>query len=109
MPPIQGYEASLEAARRLLEAAETALPKDIAQAVTNAPWARILRDKHDVSALIDKIGELAREEHFVSALHATADKLRQQQPQRGRPPKANNGAAYDHEHAGADASALVPL
>ena len=110
MPPmIQGYEASLEAARRLLEAAETALPRDIAQVVTNAPWVAILRDKHDVSALIDAIGEFAKEADFVARLHASADKARLQQPQRGRPPKANNDAAHKHERAGANTIAPVTI
>lgn len=110
MPPmIQGYEASREAAKRLLEAAETALPKDVAHAVANAPWVGFLRDKYDVSALMDTIGELAEEADFVARIHASADKARLQQPLRGRPPKANNGAAPNHENAGANAIAPVTI
>lgn len=106
MPPIiQGYEASREAAKRLLEAAETALARDVAQAVANAPWVSSLRDKHDVSALMDTIGELTKEADFVARIHASADKARVQQPLRGRPPKANNGAVPNHENAGANAIA----
>ena len=78
--PIQGYEASVEAAKRALEAAQCALPRDIAQAVANAGWAAFLRDKHDVQALVDHIGEAVQQHDFVSKLHAAADKARHQQP-----------------------------
>lgn len=54
MPPIQGYTASVEAARQALEAAQTALPRDVSQAVMAAGW-KFLRDRHDVNALIDHI------------------------------------------------------
>lgn len=93
MPPIQGYEASVEAAKRALEAAQSALPRDIAQAVANAGWAAFLRDRHDVQALVDHIGKAVQQRDLVSKLHAAADKARHQQPQRGRPPKSNQGAA----------------
>jgi len=93
--PIQGYEASVEAAKRALEAAQCALPRDIAQAVANAGWAAFLRDRHDVQALVDHIGEAVQQRDFVSRLHATADKARHQQPQRGRPPKSNQEAAQN--------------
>ncbi|MBR0850258.1 DNA-binding protein [Bradyrhizobium diazoefficiens] len=110
MPPIiQSYEASREAAKRLLEAAETALPRDFAQAVAIAPWVSFLRDKYDVSALMDTIGELTKEADFVARIHATADKARLQQPLRGRPPKTNNGAAPNHENAGANAIAPATI
>jgi hypothetical protein len=95
MPPIQGYEASVEAAKRALEAAQSALPRDIAQAVANAGWAAFLRDRHDVQALVDHIGEAVQQHDFVSKLHAAADKARHQQPQRGRPPKSNQEAAQN--------------
>ena len=95
MPPIQGYEASVEAAKRALEAAQSALPRDIAQAVANADWVAFLRDRHDVQALVDHIGEAVQQRDFVSRLHATADKARHQQPQRGRPPKSNQEAAQN--------------
>src|SRR3954469_4443519 len=87
--PIQGYEASVEAAKRALEAAKCASPHDIAQAVANAGWAAFLRDRHDVQALVDHIGEAVQQHDFVSKRYAAADKARHQQPQRGRPPKSN--------------------
>ncbi len=74
MPPIQGYEASVEAAKRALEAAQSALPRDIAQAVANADWVAFLRDRHDVQALVDHIAEAVQQREFVSKLHAAADK-----------------------------------
>ncbi|MEH2567130.1 DNA-binding protein [Bradyrhizobium sp. AZCC 2289] len=110
MPPIQGYEASVEAAKRVLEAAESALPRDIAQAVANAGWAAFLRDRHDVQALVDHIAETAQQRDFVSKLHAAADKARQQQPQRGRPPKSNQETAQNvsgHTDVGANGSAAT--
>lgn len=105
MPPIQGYTASVEAARLALEAAQTALPRDVGQAVTNAGWS-FLRDRFDVQALIDYITLAAKDADFVSKLHAAADKARQQQPQRGRPPKVNQDAA--HKHARDDDNAIAP-
>lgn len=106
-PIIQGYEASREAAKRLIEAADTALPRDVAQAVANAPWVNFLRDKYDVSALMDTIGELTKEADFVARIHGSADKARLQQPLRGRPPKGNNGVASNHDNA--DANAIAPV
>jgi hypothetical protein len=94
MPPIQGYTASVEAARQALEVARTALPRDVGQAVMAAEWT-FLRDRHDVNALIDHITSEAASADFVSKLHAAADKARQQQPQRGRPPKINE-TVYKH-------------
>lgn len=95
MPPIQGYTASVEVARQALEAAQTALPRDMAQAVMAAGW-KFLRDRHDVNALIDHITLAAEDPGFISKLHAAADKARQHQPQRGRPPKTNNDTAHKH-------------
>jgi len=95
MPPIQGYTASVEAARAALEAAQTALPRDVGQAVTTAGLS-FLRDRFDVQALIDHITLVAEDADFVSKLHATADHARQQQPLRGRPPKASQDAAHKH-------------
>ena len=89
MPLIQGYEASLEAAKRALEMAQNALSRDVGQAVANAGWT-FLRDRCDVQALVDIVGELAAKPDFVATLHAAADKARNQQPQRGRPPKASS-------------------
>ncbi|MFK4384673.1 hypothetical protein [Bradyrhizobium sp. USDA 223] len=105
MPPIQGYSASVEAARQALEVAQTALPRDVGQAVTNAGWT-FLRDRFDVQVLIDHITSKAEDDDFVSKLHAAADKARQQQPQRGRPPKATSDTA--HKHVRDDESPIVP-
>lgn len=108
MPPIQGYTASVEAARQALKVAQTALPRDVGQAVTAAGWS-FLRDRFDVQALIDHITTAAEDADFVSKLHAAADRSRKQQPPRGRPPKANNEVAHKHENAGANAIAPVTL
>lgn len=95
MPPIQGYTASIEAAKQALEAAQTALPRDVGQAVSGAGWS-FLRDRFDVQALIDQITQAAEEGDFVSKLHAAADQARKQQPQRGRPPKVGHESAHKH-------------
>lgn len=95
MPPIKGYSASIEAARQAFEAAQTAMPRDVGQAVTNAGWV-FLRDPFDVQALVDHITMAAEDPDFVSKLHAAADKARQQQPLRGRPPKASQEMARSH-------------
>jgi hypothetical protein len=88
MPQILGYDATVEAAKRALEAAQAALSRDVGQAIGSAGWS-FLRDKSDVIALVDVVSELANQPDFVSRLHAAADKVRVQQPQRGRPPKVN--------------------
>ncbi|CUT13571.1 hypothetical protein BF49_4651 [Bradyrhizobium sp.] len=96
MPAIQGYTASVDAAKQALEAAQTALPRDVGQSVMKAGWT-FLRDSFDVQALIDHITWTVQEDpDFVSKLHAIADKARQRQPQRGRPPKANSDATHKH-------------
>jgi len=92
MPPIQGYEATVEAAKRALETAQNALARDVGQAVVNADWD-FLRDKFDVGALVDHVSELAAKPDFVAKLHASADKARNQQPQRGRPPRPSGAAS----------------
>ncbi|MGY4512356.1 DNA-binding protein [Bradyrhizobium sp. USDA 3650] len=104
MPPIQGYTASVEAARQALEVAQTALPRDVGQAVMAAGWT-FLRDRHDVNALIDHVTSEAESGDFVSKLHAAADKARQQQPQRGRPPKANSDPT--HKHVNGDENSIA--
>jgi hypothetical protein len=81
------------------------LPRDVGQAVTNAGWS-FLRDRFDVQTLIDHITSEAEDADFVGKLHAAADKARQQQPLRGRPPKANNDAA--HKHVRGDDNAIAP-
>jgi hypothetical protein len=96
MPQIQGYDATVEAAKRALEAAQNALSRDVGQAIGTAGWS-FLRDKCDVIALVDVVSELANQPDFVCKLHAAADKVRVQQPQRGRPPKSN-GATTDSEN-----------
>ena len=97
MPQIQGYNATVEAAKRALEAAQNALSRDVGQAIGTAGWT-FLRDKCDVIALVDVVSELANQPDFVSKLHAAADKVRVQQPQRGRPPKLN-GTTTDQNYA----------
>ena len=47
MPQVQGYDASVEAARRALDAAQSALSRNVGQAVASAGWT-FLRDKCDV-------------------------------------------------------------
>jgi len=92
MPPILGYSASVEAAKAALEVAQNALSRDVAQAITQASWP-FLRDRHDVSAMVDLISTLAEEDpDFVSKLREAGDKARLAQPLRGRPPKAVQGA-----------------
>jgi hypothetical protein len=94
MPPVQGYEEQVTAAREQLEMARGALSRDFAQAVGTADWVQILRDRYDVQALVGQIGETAKQADFVAKLHSAADKVRQQQQQRqrGRPAKSSNGA-----------------
>jgi hypothetical protein len=94
---IQGYDATVEAAKRALEAAQNALSRDVGQAIGTAGWT-FLRDKCDVIALVDVVSELANQPDFVPKLHAAADQARVQQPQRGRPPKPN-GVTTDLNHA----------
>ena len=108
MPPILGYAASVEAARQALEAAQTALCRDVGQAVSQANWS-FLRDRHDIAALVDYITEAAGNADFVSKLHAVADKARLAQPQRGRPPKAANAGAHTNETTGVNAIAPVTI
>jgi hypothetical protein len=92
MPPVQGYEAQVAAAKEQLEMARGALSRDVAQAVGTADWVQILRDRYDVQVLVAQIGETAKQADFVAKLHTAADKVRQQQRQRGRPAKSSNGA-----------------
>jgi hypothetical protein len=92
MPLIIGYAASVEAAKTALEAAQNALSRDVAQAISQASWP-FLRDRHDVTAMVELISTLAEEDpEFVSKLHDAGDKARIAQPLRGRPPKAVQGA-----------------
>lgn len=108
MPPILGYSEAVEAARHALEAAQNALSRDVGQAITQVEWP-FLRDRHDVTALVDYITQAAENADFVSKLHAVADKARLAQPQRGRPPKTVNGGAHMHENVGATAIAPVSI
>src|SRR5215467_12746651 len=92
MPPILGYSASVEAAKMALEVAQNALSRDVAQAISHASWP-FLRDRHDVTAMVELIRTLAEEDlDFVSKLHDAGDKATQAQPLRGRPPKAVQAA-----------------
>jgi hypothetical protein len=87
-----GYEASVEAAKRALESTQGALSRDVGQAIVNTQWP-FVRDKCDVQALVDVVSELATQPGFVAKVHAAADQARrEQQPQRGRPPKASSAA-----------------
>jgi len=55
------------------------------------------------------VSEFANQRDFVPKLHATADKARVQQPQRGRPPKANSAATglnTTQSNGGASATAI---
>ncbi len=108
MPPILGYAASVEAARQALKAAQSALSRDVGQAITQTEWP-FLRDRHDVAALVDYITRAADDTDFVSKLHAAADKARLAQPQRGRPPKAANGVGQTHENADGNAVATATI
>jgi hypothetical protein len=69
MTPIQGYTAPVEAAKQALEAAQTALLRDVGQAVGNAGWA-FPRNHFDVKALIDHVTSEAQDADFVSKLYA---------------------------------------
>jgi hypothetical protein len=93
MPEIQDYKASVAAAKQTLDTARSALSRDVAQAVANAEWTAFLRDRFDVQALVDHVSAAARQTDFIEKLHAGADKARQQQRQRGRPPKPAQAAA----------------
>ena len=112
MTPIQAYEASVEAAKANLEAARGALSRDVAHGVAGANWAALLRDKFDVQALIEHIGEATRSKDWVNKLHALADKARQQQPSRGRPPKPTTQTPQkrpaEQTNAGANSGATTP-
>lgn len=92
MPPVQGCEAQVTAAKEQLDMARGALSRDVAQAVGTADWVQILRDRYDVQVLVAQIGETAKQPDFVAKLHTAADKVQQQQRQRGRPAKSSNGA-----------------
>lgn len=50
------------------------------------------RDKCDVQALGDLVSEPAARRDFVEKLHGAADKVRNEQPMRGKPPKVTTAA-----------------
>ena len=52
----------------------------------------VLAGEFDVQALVDIVSELAAKPDVVAKLHAAGDKARNQQPQRGRPPKMSSAA-----------------
>jgi hypothetical protein len=108
MPQIQGYDATVEAAKRALEAAQNALSRDVGQAIGTAGWT-FLRDKCDVIALVDVVSELANQPDFVSKLHAAADRARVQQPQRGRPPKQNGTTTDLNQAAQLDGACAIEI
>ena len=81
------YFEFVKQAEQQLEAARAAMPRDFVQAIEAAGWASYLRDKYDVAQLVKHVTEMFRDGDFLSQLHATADKVREQQPRVGRPPK----------------------
>lgn len=81
------YQRSLQEAEQQLEAARGALARDFAKAISNAGWTPVLRDEHDVIALVSTITNMFEDRAFVDRLHAAADQARQQQPRVGRPSK----------------------
>jgi hypothetical protein len=89
---MQGYQSQVDELRDQLSKARSALARDIAAAVATKDWARdFLRDRHDVSALVEHIEEARRQSDFVNKLHAAGDRERQQLRQRGRPRKPAKG------------------
>ena len=84
----QSYQSSIDTAKKELETAENALARDMAQAFMGATLAGLFRDRYDVLAFVEQSCELAEDGAFRTNLHASGDKLRQQQGRpRGRPPK----------------------
>jgi hypothetical protein len=83
----QSYQKSLQEAEQQLETARGALARDFAKAIAGAGWTPILRDEHDVTALVSTISNMFQDRAFVEQLQAAADQARQQQPRVGRPSK----------------------
>ncbi|OSI85590.1 hypothetical protein [Bradyrhizobium canariense] len=77
----------MQEAEQQLEAARGALARDFAKAISAAGWTPVLRDEHDVIALVSTINNMFEDRAFVDRLHAAADQARQQQPRVGRPSK----------------------
>ena len=53
-----------------------------------------------MAAPIEHVGEVAEQRDFVGKLHASAEKPRQPQPRRARPPKPNGSEAAVKKSAG---------
>jgi hypothetical protein len=83
----QTYQKSLQEAEQQLETARCALARDFAEAIEGAGWTPVLRDEHDVTALVRHITNMFEDRTFLDQLHAAADQARQQQPRVGRPSK----------------------
>ncbi|MDH2399826.1 hypothetical protein QCM77_07685 [Bradyrhizobium sp. SSUT18] len=81
------YQRTLQEAEQQLETARGALARDFAKAIHGAGWTPVLRDEHDITALVSAITHMFEDRAFVDQLHAAADQARQQQPRVGRPSK----------------------
>jgi hypothetical protein len=81
------YQRSLQEAEQQLETARSALARDFAKAIAGAGWTPVLRDEHDVTALVSVITSMFEDRAFLDRLYAAADQARQQQPRVGRPSK----------------------
>jgi hypothetical protein len=81
------YQRSLQEAEQQLETARGALARDFAKAIAGVGWTPVLRDEHDVTALVSVITNMFEDRAFLDNLYAAADQARQQQPRVGRPSK----------------------
>jgi len=71
-----------------LETARSALAGDVAAAVARKHWEEFLRDRHDVEQFVEHIELLRRDDAFIAAIRAAADRAREAQGRtRGRPRK----------------------
>lgn len=82
------YQEAVIALQQQLESAKQALSRDVAAAVACRDWSAILRDRHDVEALVEHLDQELKDEGLIKRLQANADKERQ----RGRPRKQQSRA-----------------
>ena len=87
------YQEAVAALQQQLESAKQALSRDVAAAVASRDWSAMLRDRHDVEALVEHLDQELKDEGLIKRLQANADKDRQQQRQRGRPRKEARAAS----------------
>jgi hypothetical protein len=87
------YQEAVIALQQQLESAKQALSRDVAAAVASRDWSAMLRDRHDVEALVEHLDQELKDEGLIKRLQANADKDRQQQRQRGRPRKEARAAS----------------